>query len=939
MKKLENEPFAAKYCSNAISLKRSGSSIERISNTLYSSKITMTPHQIDAALFAFKSPTRKGVILADEVGLGKTIEAGIIIAQTWFEKRGKVIIVAPASLMKQWQSELSEKFNLESVILDRKYYNSYAKRGYINPINLIESNIIIVSYQMCSALKDEIRNCRFDLAIIDEAHKLRNVYNEKSITSNNVKYALQSFKKVLLTATPIQNNLLDLYGICSVIDEDIFGDINVFKYNYIKNYDENIEELEHRLKSVMHRTLRSQVQQYIKFTNRIPKTFYFEQNDIETAVYESIRKLLLDSGENSYLIPKSQKHLIVLILCKLMGSSMRAIIYTLKNMRNRLIETKQTGIIEEINLEDYEIDDEEYVESSIIETSAKIDQNQINREIETLTSIIELAESVNEESKYSALLQSLKYSFAHLKKIGAEEKVLIFTESKRTQEFLSERLKRDGYEKVILYNGSNNDANSKEIYNEWIMNHPASSVISKNINMKSAIIDKFRKDGQILIATEAGAEGLNLQFCSLVINYDLPWNPQRVEQRIGRCHRFGQKHDVVVINFINSTNVVEQRIYELLNSKFRLFNEILGSSDTVLGGLEDGKDLERSIVDIYSTCRTNEEINNAFDALQDKYKDNITESIQRTKEELMSNFEEDVQQYFTDILTSAQLCIDETERLLWRLLQSVYGPLIPYDDENFVFEIDGKKYRLSSKNCDNFYESFSLNSKLGERIVEIANSYKYQYGHVVFNISDYKYRLSRIDKLLGKHGYMVLHKVSIDSFEKEEHLVFNAILDDGTRIDQEVCEMLFRLKTTEYITSPFTDSTVRPLLEDSKINIKNVINQSEEKNNKFLSEEIERINLWADDKIQSVQLEVEQMRIQRKELQQQSDLVSNSIEKENIENQIIKLSKKIKLSWLELADAEEEVENQRKQMISNIRKVNSRESRVEMIFLVSFEIA
>lgn len=939
MEKLDREEFSAKYCVNALELKRGGSDVERLGTTLYNSKITLTPHQIQAALFSFKSPINKGVILADEVGLGKTIEAGIVIAQTWFEKKGKVIIVAPASLLKQWQNELMDKFSLDSIIIDRKTFTFYAKKGYPNPLKAIKTNIMIFSYQMCSSLKENIREMNFDLAVVDEVHKLRNVHNEKSITANNVKHAIFPFKKVLLTATPIQNNLMDIYGLCSVIDDEIFGDKSVFRYNYIRNYYENAEELEHRLKNVLHRTLRNQVQQYIQFTNRIPKTFSFELSSQEEEVYNRIRQLLLGSNEESYLIPNSQKHLLVLILCKLMGSSMHSIVFTLQKMLNRLERIKVNGEVEELDFEEYEVDEFEYEEEELVTETKPINLVRLNEEIENLEEIIKIAGNVSEESKFIALIDALNFSFSHLEKLGAEKKVLIFTESRRTQDYLYTALKEKGYSKVLLYNGSNAGVESQQIYDEWIGKHPESQLQSKSLNMKSAIIDKFKDDGQILIATEAGAEGLNLQFCSLVINYDLPWNPQRVEQRIGRCHRFGQKFDVVVINFISKNNVVEQRIYELLSSKFRLFEEVFGSSDSVLGTLEEGKDLDKAIIDIYSNCRTTEEINSAFDSLQEKYKEEITESMKKTKEQLLNYFEEDVQQYFKDVLTATEISISNIERLLWRLLNSLWSQRITVDKSNpYAFSLDGYKYALSSRNGSNKMINFNPSSQKGLELINDAKSIDIREGHVEFDITNYPYKLSNVSNLFGENGYISLNKVSISSFENEEHLVFNGILSNGKRLPSELCEQLFRLDTREYKTSIEKNALTDTLSKDVNVNIQSIINESQQRNNKYLSDEIEKINSWADDRILSVQLDVENMRAQRKDLQQQSDLATNMREKEKIEEEIVKLSNRIKQRWLQLALDEEKVEEERKNMISAIRKENMKETKVENLFTISFKV-
>ena len=936
MKRLEREEFTAKYCAEMLALKKTGTDVDRIGATLFNSKITLTPHQIQAALFAFKSPLRKGVILADEVGLGKTIEAGIVIAQTWFEKKGKVLIIAPAALLKQWQCELQEKFGLESSILDRRAYNQKAKQGYKNPIKAMDRNILICSYQMCSAVCQDIRETGFDLVIIDEAHKLRNVHNEKSLTANNIKYAVEHFKKVLLTATPIQNNLMDLYGLSSIIDEDLFGDKSVFRYNYIKNFDENEMELEYRLKNVLHRTLRNQVQPYIQFTNRIPKTFAFELTDVEKQVYEKIRELLNTSEEESYLIPKAQRHLLVLILCKLMGSSMHSIVYTLEKMRTRLLALKNEGDYTSSDFEEFDIEEDDFEITEEMEYQ-EVDIEKLDVEIRNLEEIIELADSVTDESKYGALINALQYSFLHLAELGAEEKVLIFTESRRTQDYLYESLKRDGYGEVLLYNGTNNSDESKAIYDDWLAKHPESLKNSRAVNMRAAILERFKSSGKILIATEAGAEGLNLQFCSLVINYDLPWNPQRVEQRIGRCHRFGQKFDVAVINFISSGNAVEQRIYELLHGKFRLFDEILGSSDTILGSLEDGKDIENAIVNIYASCRTTEEINAAFDALQEKYKDDISESMKRTREELLNNFEEDVQQYFKDVMTSTEISISKIERLLWKLLIAMWKNKMVISDE-YAFTIDGKKYCLSARNIDDESIGFNLTTELGQELLNETNRISIKNGHIVFKVSDYPYKMSRVSVLIGRKGYLSLNKISISSFETEEYLVFNGILDDGTRVDPDICEMLFRVETEEFLESLVESDKLRVLEEDVAVNVKSILTESESRNNQYLNEEIDRINAWADDKIQSVQMDVENMRAQRKELQKQSDLASNAQEKENIEKEILRLSKRIKQSWLQLAYAEEEVEEERKRMIDAIRQENMKEYLVENVFCISFAV-
>ncbi len=932
-----NRPLTAKYFYSMLDLKQSGNTVDRIGTTLFNSHIKLTPHQIEAALFAFKSPLNKGCILADEVGLGKTIEAGIVLAQLWSEHKRKILIVAPASLMRQWASELFDKFNLPSIIMDRKQYNLLKKQGYVNPF-VIKDNIIICSYQMCASSQDDVRLADFNLCVIDEAHKLRNVWTGKNVTSQAIKTALSNTKKMLLTATPIQNNVMDLYGLTSLIDDNIFGDYQIYREKYYRNYAENLLELRDRLSHFVHRTLREQVQPYIRFTKRIPKTFHFTQTPDEIKVYDEIRKLLLNSDEESYLIPSKQKHLLLLILCKLMGSSVHSIVYTLEIMKKRLITLLNTGVdngLDEIITEDVLEDDDSIDES---EETVKIDVEKLKKEINNLTNIIQLAQKVKVESKYLALRDAMDYGIKFLKELGANEKVLIFTESRRTQNYLYESLVNDGYDEVLLFNGSNNDEISLKIYEEWCAKPENQEKLnnSKSINMRQAIIDYFRTKGKILIATGAGAEGLNLQFCSMVINYDLPWNPQVVEQRIGRCHRFGQEHDVVVINFISSSNVVEQRIFELLSSKFRVFNEIFGSSDSILGTLEDGIDLQKAIIDIYTKCRTVEEINNAFDSIQEQYKEVIDESMKKTRQDLLDNFDEDLQAYFADVLDTTKASVSKIVQLFWELTKIILFNKAKFNDETRTFIYKDESYALSSK--EGPFIDYNMVSMLGKNVMQAASTIQQQEGHIIFDITNYPYQITNIQELKGKKGYISFNRITIDSFEHEEYVFFTGFLEDGTQLDEDTLAKMFRLSTAESQIEAIDEHIRERLTADAIQYSKKLIIESEEKNNKLLNDEIIRINKWAEDKIESVQLRVESMRNERKNLQKQSDIAESTFERRQFEEEISKLSKKIKMAWLELADAEDEIEEQRKNMIKKLRDQMMKSSSMSNVFIASFEI-
>jgi len=619
-------PFHAKYFAHFLT-RQGGDGVERLSRSLFDACVDLNPHQIEAALFAMRSPISKGVLLADEVGLGKTIEAGLALCQYWAEKKRQILIITPASLRKQWAMELEEKFHLPSLILDAKTYREQLSQG--NPTPFTSNSIVICSLHYASRRASEIKPVQWDMVVIDEAHKLRNAYRESNRMGQNIRWAIKDRRKALLTATPLQNSLLEVFGLSSIIDERIFGDLPSFRTQYI-NYGGNLQELRGRLKTFCLRTLRSQVVEYIKYTERRLITRPFKPTEQEHKLYQAITSFL--KREDTYALPKRQRHLTILIIHKLLASSSLAVAGTLQVICDRLIVMRDEALVDETladpvnfgeELEEEFLDellenengDIEDGDQGVPDDVIKIDKDKLNAEIKELEQYISWAQSIGIDTKTRSLLEALKVGFGEMGKLGASKKAIIFTESRRTQQFLFDFLNTNGYTgEVITFNGTNREPKSTDVFKAWIdvNKDKGRTAGSRAIDVRTAIIEYFESNASIMIATEAAAEGINLQFCSLVINFDLPWNPQRIEQRIGRCHRYGQKHDVVVINFLNERNAADRRVYELLNEKFNLFAGVFGASDDVLGSIESGVDFERKIYDIYQECRSPEEIESAF---------------------------------------------------------------------------------------------------------------------------------------------------------------------------------------------------------------------------------------------------------------------------------------------------------------------------------------
>ena len=584
------------------------------------SHIDPNPHQINAFCAAIDAMKTGGMVLADEVGLGKTIEAGLVLRYMLESGAKKVLIALPVSLRKQWELELEDKFDLSSVILDRLTVEHDAKNWHRKLADRQGVMIVITSYDYSSKLMKRFPDVKWDFLIIDEAHNLRNLNSTKRAKRL---YALSGgIPKILLTATPLQNSLMDLYGLISFIDPRIFGSEQVFRQRYMK--DEDYDGLKRELTPVLYRTLRKDVVDYMHFVKRICRTVDFKLSPDEIELYERVNLFL--KGDALYSIPASNRGLIILVIRKLMASSSFALVETfevLKKRLEKLYEGSRSADAQEgfdlfWSFVEDEIDESGFEETEDEETAAQ--KAYIQAEMDKVNAIIDVAKRIKTNSKVTALKQALEIGFSYQRDNGIAQKAVVFTESKRTQKYIAAELRKSGYSEddILLFNGDFDDTMTKEIYRAWQVKNFGNANYGRNVEYKHAIVDYFKEHAKILICTDAGSEGLNLQFCNTVINYDLPWNPMKIEQRIGRCHRYGQQNDVVAINLLNTQNEADKRVYEILSKKFELFEGVFGASDIVLGALESGTSFEKMVLDIYQSCNTTTEFRKAFDKLDRK---------------------------------------------------------------------------------------------------------------------------------------------------------------------------------------------------------------------------------------------------------------------------------------------------------------------------------
>ncbi len=936
--------YQSRYFAEQLCLKRASGNIENIMGTLASAKVDLNPHQVDAALFAFASPLSKGVLLADEVGLGKTIEAGIVIAQYFAEHKRNILLIVPASLRNQWLSELDEKFYIKSIILESKNYNAMKKQGVYNPFAQ-EGKVVICSYNFASSKMQDVARVDWNLAIIDEAHRLRNVYKTNNKIGNNLKTALNGKKKLLLTATPLQNNLMELYGLVSILDDKVFSDVKSFRQKYVYSQDAELRNhfLKEKIAPFCKRTLRKQVTEYVPYTKREAILSEYQPSKEEEELYNKVSAYLQE--DMLYALPNSQRKLMTMILRKLLASSSFAIASTLDALVARL-EGLIAGIDSDLNLEDYDTI-EELLEEADISEDVVIAETLANRELisQELTMVKEyaaLAKSIKINAKGENLLTALRNGFERTEQLGGTRKAVIFTESRRTQEYLLNLLSNNGFEgKIVFLNGTNTDAISKEIYKTWLEKHKGEDIVSgsRASDMKAAVVEEFKNNAEILIGTEAAAEGINLQFCSLLVNYDMPWNPQRIEQRIGRCHRYGQKNDVVVLNFVNRSNAADKRVYELLDQKFNLFEGIFGSSDEVLGSIESGVDFESKIAEIYQHCRTQEEIESAFDALQETYKEQIDKTITKTRQALLENFDEDVSKLLKTRNEETIANLNRYEQWLFFFLRSACSGDFEYvEDTRFFFH--NHYYNINWKKCEKTSDHFLRKEHyIVEGALREVMATALEKGNVVFDYTSAKRKISFFENLACKSGVLKLQKLVLNGFETSETLIYTAVLDNGMALDDTLVEKLLELPCTETNAVQFKVS--EHIEQYALAGKQRILDEMEQKNKKFFLDECAKLDNWGAEMREHIEEELKQLdkdiKALKKDMQANEALytLEEIVQKRG---QLKSLERERARKRATMFEEEDKIEEEVTKLQAEIQKRMKSKTEIEEVFTVRFEV-
>lgn len=582
-----------------------------------SSNSKIYPFQIAAAGFALRSPYQKGTVLCDEAGLGKSHEAMLVIAQKWLEGQHRILLAVPnADLLDQWTELINEFYSVPYVIIaSRNDWDALITQDEPNPF--LQDAIVITTYDFAANHEEAMKAVPWDLTVFEEANALVAVYQDGSQQAKALKRISEGSFKLLLTGTPIEKNIMDLYGLIWFIDETVLPDEREFLARYLRR-PEHYPELSERVRPYCFRTLRAQAQSYAKVTRRVLLTDEYTCSPQEQRLYDLLYAYVNQPVKLAF--PEMDQYDLALRLLGLQGSSTDAIRQTIRGVIKRLSQMP--------NAQD------ELIQWQQMEKAAG---------------------EVSQDAKAAELLEALQLGFAAMKERGAASKAVIFTESIETQKMLFQLL-RDRYKTLLYHGGADYTA-----------------------------IRQFKQGGEILISTDNGARGFNLEEAAFVVHYDLPYNTLKMEQRIDRCHRLGQENDVLSLAFINQHNLADVRKLELASKRMLVSNGVFGITDEVLGGFTS--DLRGTFDELTARLRTRVQVEKDFQETLVRNEEANRQAVSAAEDVLFTTFTRELAQRVNLSPRYISKQAEELNEALWTLAKSFF---LSYNERNTdcLFVID-----------------------------------------------------------------------------------------------------------------------------------------------------------------------------------------------------------------------------------------------------------
>ena len=951
---------------------------ERYAAAQRQARIDPNPHQIDAVIFALRRLREGGCILADEVGLGKTIEAGLVIAQSRVEGAQRILLIVPKSLIGQWQNELLTLFGIQA----RE-----------NEASFFASGVYLVGREFAGSERGATSlgaGPPFDLAVIDEAHEIfaglhkryqrDGIYDETSdeaLMAHRVRGFLRSTPVLLLTATPMQNSLAELWGLVQYVEPTgtLLGDIATFRKVFCSDDDRTLipgqeHELKRRLAMVQRRTLRRQAQEFLDrpFTQRRCRLYEYAMSDDERSLYDDVTEYLLEPS--LYAFAGRQRRLLLIGFHRRMASSLSALAASLENVAARL-RRLQAGLASDDMVIDVlrDLEDEDEIEEAPEEAVASVDQSAIGSELACVEGFVARARSLPNDAKARSFQEAIKVILDLGRGGRGSGKAVVFTESITTQEYLRTLLVAIGLgdEDITLFRGVNDHERAQQALARWKQEEgarlPPGVRPSREVAIRLALVHEFRTRSKVLVCTEAGAKGLNLQFCETVINYDLPWNPQRIEQRIGRCHRYSQQRDVTVVNFLARDNDAHRLTFEILSQKLDLFGKVLDASDTVLHEPRTdapeivvsalSAELESDLRSIYSRSRTLDEVTREIAALRDKISERrnaYEKEYERTSQIIESRFDEDVRRVFKRLRADLPDGLADLDRDLANLVDGyLTAHAIPYrrseEAGRVLFDVApgaalpaevGDGGRFATGDARSLTDAQALN--LGHPLVRAAIADVRSWpggGSVVLALPPDA--SPDLHGLAGKAGVLCVVLVDYFGFEPVQRLIAAAVVD-GSSIDPSLALEILRLRATD---APALKVSVDPQWLDDAVDEAVFVDQRhvEEGEQRHFEQAIGQLERFVEDKVLVCRRERASIAEKLRSARARRDQVVGSSSRDRIEAEILRLATKDESLEQRIQALESREDEGYREWREKYHELRYRAPSVTRLFQLAFQIA
>jgi adenine-specific DNA-methyltransferase len=952
---------------------------ERYAATQRQARIDPNPHQIDAVIFALRRLREGGCILADEVGLGKTIEAGLVIAQSRAEGAQRILLIVPKSLIGQWQGELLNLFGIQA----RENEASFFAPG-----------VYLVGREFAGSERGATPLGAvppFDLAVIDEAHEIfaglhkrygrDGIYDETSdeaLMAHRVRGFLRSTPVLLLTATPMQNSLAELWGLVQYVEPTgtLLGDIATFRKVFCSEDDRTLvpgqeHELKRRLGMVQQRTLRRQAQEFLDrpFTQRRCRLYEYAMSDAERSLYDDVTEYLLEPS--LYAFAGRQRRLLLIGFHRRMASSIKALAASLENVAARLhhlqagLRSDDTTVIDVLQ----DLEDEDEIDQPFEESPVPIDSATLAAELVRIEGFVARAQSLPNDAKARSFQEAIKVILDLGREGRGSGKAVVFTESITTQEYLRGLLLAIGLgdEEITLFRGVNDHARARQALARWQQEEgsrfPPGARPSREVGMRLALVHEFRTRSKVLVCTEAGAKGLNLQFCETVINYDLPWNPQRIEQRIGRCHRYSQQRDVTVVNFIARDNEAHRLTFEILSQKLDLFGRVLDASDHILHEPRtDAPELlvsalsvefESDLRSIYSRSRTLDEVTREIAALRDKIserRDAFEKEYERTSQIIESRFDENVRKVFKRLREDLPKSLAELDRDLADLVDgylTARGVKYRRFDEagRVVFDVEpgaelpievgnGRRFATGDARALTDAEPLNLVHPLVRAAIAHARTWS---GGVSVTLHLPLGSSAELAALAGKVGLICVVLVDYFGFEPVQRLVAAAVVG-GTPIDPSLAAKLVRLQATD---GPESKVPVDAQWLDDAVDEAVFVDQRrvEEGEHKHFEEAIGQLERFVEDKILVCRRERASIAEKLRTARARRDEIVGSSARDRVEAEIVRLATREESLERRIGSLESREDEVYRKWRDEYHELRYRAPTVTRLFQTAFQIA